>query len=660
MYKQFLSLLVLISFSSMLNAQVVVPGIFTDHMVLQRNALIPVWGWAQPNEKIEIRFHNQVKKAKADKSGLWSVKLDVEQAGGPYQLTIKAKNTIQIKDVWVGEVWLCSGQSNMEFPVGNMGGWQGGVQNYKAETAAANNYPLIRHIKIQHTISSQPQPDFKTSEWKVCDSTNVGEFTAVGYFFAKNSYDSLKIPIGLINDSWGGTNIETWISREGFESSNEFKEMIAGMPKIDLDSLTQLNVKGNELKIEALQGSKLKGLNPDLFKETLFDDSNWPEMNAPQLWEQQSLGDIDGVVWLRKTVNLSAADINSEALLELATIDDEDITYVNGFRVGSTSQYDASRRYKIPMGTLKEGKNVIAIRITDTGGGGGIFGNSDDVKISFSGKDVSLAGNWKFQVTSIMQSTNENAFPSLCYNAMIHPLIPYAFQGVLWYQGESNSGRSYQYRKAFPLLINDWRQKWNNPTMPFYFVQLATFNSSGNSNEGCGWAELREAQTLTLSLPYTGMCVTTDIGNPSDVHPTNKQDVGKRLAAMALNDVYNKKMVCKGPSFQSMEIIGNQVVVSFNDLGGGLTTPDKYGYVKGFELAGNDSVFYFAKAYIQGNTVVVSNENVGSPAAVRFSWMADASESNLFNKEGFPAVPFRTDQWKTVTKDVKYSIEIIK
>lgn len=599
-------------------------------------------------------------KTKANKSGFWSVKLDAEQAGGPYQLTIKAKSTIQINDVLVGEVWLCSGQSNMEFPVGNMGGWQGGVQNYLSETAASNNYPLIRQIKIKHQISSTPQSDFKTNGWKVCDSTTVGEFTAVGYFFAKNIYDSLKIPIGLINDSWGGTNIETWISRKGFESSDEFKEMIAGMPKIDLDSLTQLNVKGNILKVEALQGSKLKDLNPELFKEELFDDSNWPEMNAPQLWEQQSLGDIDGVVWLRKTITLSSADITAEATLELATIDDEDITYVNGTKVGATNQYDAYRRYTIPNRTLKEGKNVISIRITDTGGGGGIYGNYEDMKITYSEKKISLAGNWKFQVESIVQSTNENAFPSLCYNAMIQPLIPYAFQGVLWYQGESNSGRSFQYRKAFPLLINDWRQKWNNPNMPFYFVQLATFNSSGNSNEGCGWAELREAQTLTLSLPNTGMCVTTDIGNPNDVHPANKQDVGKRLATMALNDVYNKKMVYKGPSFQSMEIKGNQAIVTFKDLGSGLTTPDKYGYVKGFEVAGNDSVFYFAKAFIERNKVILSNDMVKSPVAVRFSWMADASESNLFNKEGFPVVPFRTDDWKTVTKDVKYSIEILK
>jgi sialate O-acetylesterase len=243
---------------------------------------------------------------------------------------------------------------------------------------------------------------------------------------------------------------------------------------------------------------------------------------------------------------------------------------------------------------------------------------------------------------------------------MIHPLIPFAFQGVLWCQGESNAGRSYQYRKAFPLLINDWRQKWNNPNMPFYFVQLATFTTTGNSNEGCGWAELREAQTMTLSLPSTGMCVTTDIGIPWDIHPTNKQDVGKRLAAIALNNLYDKKMIYSGPSFKSMEVKGNQVTLSFDNIGTGLFTPDKYGYIKGFEIAGADSVFYFARAYIKGNAVILSSEKVPNPMAAHFGWMGDASECNLFNKEGFPAVPFRTDQWKTVTKDEKYKIEKLK
>jgi len=639
------------------SANVTLPGIFSDNMVLQRNTLIPVWGWANANEKVEVKFNNQTKTVKADKNGKWIVRLDAETAGGPYDLSINGKNTILIKNILVGEVWLCSGQSNMEMPIGKPKEW--GISNFEEVTAAAN-YPMIRQIKIVHTISSLPETDIKTVGWKICDPTTAGEFTAVGYFFAKNIYEELKIPIGIINDCWGGTNIETWISREAFESSDEFKEMIAGMPKINLDSLSKLKVQASELRIEALQGNKIKDLKPEMFNQLSFDDSSWPVLNQPQLWEQQSIGELDGVVWLRKTIILSSLDLTKEATLELSKIDDEDITYVNGVKVGSTSQYDALRKYIIPNGILKEGKNVIAVRVVDNGGGGGIYGDAADLKLSLGNTSIPLSGEWKFQVESIKKTTNENSLPSLCYNAMINPLIPFAFKGVLWYQGESNAGRSYQYRKAFPLLINDWRLKWNYLDMPFYFVQLATFNNPGNSNEGCGWAELREAQALTLQLPNTGMCVTTDIGNPTDIHPTNKQDVGSRLAAIALNNLYGKSRICNGPSFKSMEIKGNEVILSFNNVGAGLVNPDKYGYIKGFEIAGKDQVFHYARAFIQGNTVVLYSDKVENPVAVHFSWMADASECNLFNKEGFPAEPFRTDEWKTVTKDVKYKIEKLK
>ena len=631
-------------------AKVILPKIFSDNMVLQRNGLIPIWGWADANEKIEVRFNNQVKSVKAGKNGKWLIRLDAENAGGPYDMTIKGKNTVQIRNILVGEVWLCSGQSNMEWTVGQS-------MNAKQEIAAANNL-FIRHIKIQRDISSLPQNDINAGDWQICDSTTVANFTGVGYFFAKNLYNELKIPVGLINSSWGGTNIETWISREAFENSDEFKEMIAGMPKIDLDSLSKLKVKGSVMRIEALQGTKMEGMNTSQFREPSFDDSKWPVLNQPQLWEEQSIGELDGIVWLRKTIVLSSLDLTKEATLVLSKIDDNDITYVNGIKVGSTNQWDANRRYTIPPGVFKEGKNVIAVRVEDTGGGGGIYGDAADVKLILYNASLPLSGEWKFQVESVIKTTNQNSLPSLCFNAMISPLIPFAFQGVLWYQGESNAGRSYQYRKAFPLLINDWRQKWNNSSMPFYFVQLATFNNPGNSNEGCGWAELREAQTMTLSLPNTGMCVTTDlVTNPKDIHPTNKQDVGKRLAALALNNLYSKNMICNGPIYKSMEIKNDQVILSFDNIGTGLYTPDKYGYIRGFEMAGKDQVFHYAKAFIKGNTVVLFNEKVENPVAVHFGWIGDASDCNLFNKEGYPAVPFRTDEWKTVTKDEKYKIE---
>lgn len=648
--KSILLVLMIFLMSVQIQAQVTLPAIFADNMVLQRNVEIPIWGTANANEHIEIRFNKQVKKTKADKTGNWFVKLDHEIAGGPFNLMVKGKNTIEIKNILVGEVWLCTGQSNMEWSVSQS-------DNAKNEIATADN-PMIRHIKIDKEVNSLPQNSFNTSKsWQICNSTTVGDFSAVGYFFARNLYNELKIPIGLINISWGGTNIETWISREAFENSEEFKEMIAEMPKVNLDSLSKLKLKGFDKKIESLQAAKIDATNAINFKNEKFEDSNWPELNMPQLWEQQSLGEFDGVVWLRKSIILSADEYKKTADLELSTIDDDDVTYINGVEVGRTSSWNTFRKYTIPAGVLKEGINVIAIRITDNGGGGGIYGNPEDLKLSIGNSNIQLSGSWKFQVEAIKRTVNQNSYPSLCYNAMINPLIPFAFKGVIWYQGESNALRAFQYRKAFPLLINDWRQKWNQGDFPFYFVQLASFVTSGNSNEGCAWAELQEAQTMTLSLPNTGMVVTTDlVTNARDIHPTNKQDVGKRLAAIAFNNCYQKPMVCSGPRYKSMKIIGNQVIVSFDDIGSGLYTPDKYGYIKGFEIAGEDQVFYYAKAYIKDNMIVLSCDEVKNPIAVHFSWIGDASESNLFNKEGFPAVPFRTDDWKTITKDEKYKI----
>jgi sialate O-acetylesterase len=649
MKKNFLTLFNILIINVLSYAKIVLPKIFADNMVLQRNVLIPVWGQSNPYETLEIRFHQQLKSIKADKNGSWSVKLEPEIAGGPYQLSIFAKDTLLIQNVLVGEVWLCSGQSNMSWTVGQS-------QNAQKEIAEANN-PFIRHLKIARDISSLPQNDFKEGTWQVCNPSTVSGFSGVGYFFAKNVYEELKIPIGLIVSSWGGTNIETWMSREAFEDSDEFKTMIAGMPKISLDSISELGARKMVQKIEKQQETKLKNINVIPFKDLSYNDANWPELNQPQIWEQQSLKDFDGVVWLRKTIVLTAEDIKKTAILSLCKIDDEDITYMNGVKVGSTNQWDAKRNYPIPSNVLKVGKNVIAIRVVDHSGGGGIFGEPADLKLNLDNIDIPLSGKWKYQVEAVKKGTSENSLPSLAFNAMINPLIPYAFQGVLWYQGESNAGRAFQYRKAFPLLIKDWRQKWKQGDFPFYFVQLATFQTQGNSNEGCGWAELREAQTQTLQLPNTGMCVTTDIGNPKDIHPTNKQTVGKRLSALALHYMYKKPIVCNSPSYKSMEIKDNQIIIYFNNIGTGLFTPDKYGYIKGFEIAGKDQLFYYAQARIQGNTVVVSNEQVKNPMAVHFGWIGDASENNLFNKEGFPVIPFRTDEWKTVTKNEKYTIE---
>ncbi len=641
------------SIVSGLHAQVTLPKFFGDNMVLQRNGSIPIWGVAKPNEKVVVQFNKQTKATEADNTGKWAIRLDAEKAGGPYVLNINGGNNIQFKNILVGDVWLCSGQSNMEWTVAQS-------DNVTKEITNAN-YPFIRHIKIQRALNSLPNVDIENTEWKVCDSNSVSNFGAVGYFFARNIYQNTKVPIGLINSTWGGTNIETWISREGFESSNEFKEMIAGMPKISLDSLNKNKNYNTTKKIEANQEGKIGNMDVTTFKEIDFDDTRWPLMNIPQLWEEQALGEIDGLVWLRKTITLTKDDVKENAILELSKIDDADVTYINGIKIGSTNSWNTKRKYVIPFNILKEGKNVIAVHVVDNGGGGGIYGDSADVKLTLINRTIGLQGKWKYQVESILKNTTPNSMPSLCYNAMIAPLIPYAFKGILWYQGESNAGRAIQYRKAFPLLINDWRKKFKNNNAAFYFVQLASYTTAGNSNQGCSWAELREAQTMTLLQPNTGMVVTTDlVTDANDIHPTNKQDVGKRLAAIALHNLYNKKMACSGPMYKSMEIKGNQIILSFDNIGSGLSTTDKNGYVKGFEIASSDKVFYDAEAFIKGNTIVLSSKKVVDPIAATFGWMGDATACNLFNKEGFPAVPFRTAEWRNATKSEKYEMEKLK
>ena len=633
----------------MANANVRMPLLFSDGMVLQRNKVIPVWGWADANEKVEVHFNKQTKTIIADQNGKWMVKLDSEKAGGPFELIISGKNKIVIKDVWVGEVWICSGQSNMEFQMYK-------TKNSKDEIEDSN-YPMIRHFGVAQDLSGSLKEDLKAGKWAVCHKETISDFTAVGFFFAKKLYAELKIPIGIINTSWGGTCVETWTSRQAFEKNDEFKAMIADVPQVDMDAVFEIYKKSVLDNIKKVQGFDVIMANENQFKDLNFKDANWPEIKVPSLWENQQIGNIDGIVWMRKTIVLSAEQAKKEAVLHLSKVDDEDVTYVNGVQVGTNNIWEAQRVYTIPAGVLKEGTNVIAVRISDYSGGGGIYGDPADLRIDFKDSNIMLEGLWKFNVVQVKIAISPNSYPSLLYNAMVNPLIPYAFQGVLWYQGEANVWRAKQYKKAFPLMITDWRTKWNQGDFPFYFVQLSTFNEfNGNSKVGSRWAELREAQTETLQLPNTGMVVTTDIGNAKDIHPTNKQDVGARLAAIALNNLYGKKQVCSGPMYKSMEIKENQIILAFDKAGSGLSSSDNSEYVKGFEIAGADKVFYAAKAIIKNNIVIVSCEKVPNPVAVHYGWADDDTEINLFNKEKFPASPFRTDDWEMITANEIYKV----
>ena len=651
MKKLFITILTILFLSTGFG-QVQTAKIFSDSMVLQRGIKIPIWGWANAGEKIKIQFNQQTKTVVTGANRKWKINLDPEKEGAPFLLTISGSNQIQIKDVLVGDVWICSGQSNMEMTVKNS-------NNAVMEIPSANN-KMIRHVKIPNNIGDRPHADLlRNTQWKTAVPANVGDFTAVGYFFAKELYAKLKVPIGLINTSWGGTHVETWTSREAFENSEEFKEMIEKIPALNLDSLSKIQKDKMMVVINKLQGGLAKPEIINTWSETNFNDSKWPQMKVPGLWEEQSLSNIDGVVWFRKTILISEADAGKPAEISLGMIDDNDETYLNGVKIGSTNGYNVKRLYHVSAGILKAGKNVLAVRVDDTGGGGGLYSDANELHLSINNKKQSLAGNWNFQVATLVNNTTvgPNSYPTLLFNAMINPLIPFGIKGAIWYQGESNADRAYQYRKAFPLMINDWRNRWGQGNFPFYFVQLASFNSAnGNSERGSKWAELREAQTLTLSLPNTGMAVTTDIGESKDIHPKNKQDVGKRLAAVAMQNAYGKtNWVYSGPIFRSVKMEGNKALISFSSIGSGLYC--KSGTLQGFEIAGTDQKFYPATGVIKGNLVVISAGTVLQPLAVRYAWADDIPQANLFNKEGFPAGPFRTDQWKGITEAVKFTIQ---
>lgn len=654
--KKLFSVLLLCSFVSVIvSANVRLPKFFSDNMVLQRSKPINIWGWASPKEKITIQFNHQTKTTKAANTGKWLVMLDAETAGGPYRLTVSGKNKIIINNVLVGEVWVCSGQSNMEMPIA---GW-GQIFNYEEEIKNAD-YPLIRQFDVPNTVSFTPQEDVSGGDWKICNSTNAGEFSAAAYFFARELYNHLKVPIGLINSTWGGTQCESWTSQQGFAESDEYKNIADVIKSGDIQTVLK---NRNETKIKNLEKLTTSVNQSEItrWKNADFDDSQWKQLKAPGIWEGQGLDDLDGVVWYRKTIFIKDEDIAKAATLQLAKIDDNDETFVNGTNIGSTAGWDIERKYTIPAGILKAGKNVIAIKITDNGGSGGIYGDTAALKLITGNETISLAGDWKYNIESVIKPTvviGPNDFPTVLFNGMINPLIPYTFKGVIWYQGESNEARAYQYRKIFPLMITDWREHWNAGNFPFFFVQLSTFGSANaNSNNGSRWGELRESQAKTLALPNTGMVVTTDIGNPANIHPKDKQDVGKRLAAVALHDVYSKQGEYMSPLYQSMKVDGNKIILSFSHAENGWFVKDKYGYLKGFEIAAADKKFYPAKAIFDGDKIVVFQDGiVENPVAVRYNWADDASEGNVYNKEMFPLAPFRTDDWKGITDEVKFSV----
>lgn len=647
--KTLLGVLTLLLISANSHADVKLPEIIGDHMVLQRNEPVRIWGWADNKEKVTINFNNQKKIVRADKEGNWSVTLDPMKEGGPFEMTITGKNEIKLNDILIGEVWICSGQSNMEWPVSQSNNAEEEIQNA--------NYPNIRIFNVPRNLKLDPVKNIPEADWHRVTPETIAGFSAVGYFFGRNLHKELNVPIGLIGSNWGGTVVETWTSKESVETTGYFTDKMQMLEDMDEEELK----KTMEEKVREIKENipfKNDGLQDGIatWAANDFNDDNWKTMELPQLWENGPLPSLDGIVWFRKSIILSENQAANGATLYLSKIDDSDMTWVNGYLVGETlNQYSAERKYSVPADILKAGENVITIRVEDTGGGGGVWGSPENMKMTGSNLNLSLTGKWKYQVSPKNLSLGNsrigpNDYPTLLFNGMIHPIEKFTLQGAIWYQGESNASRAYQYRTLFPLLITDWRKQFENPDLTFLFVQLANFQPALDEPAESTWAELREAQTMTLELPKTGMAVIIDIGEADDIHPRNKQDVGYRLSLAARHIEYGEDIVYSGPIYESMVIDDSRIRISFKHTGSGLVADNKFGYLMGFQIAGTDKKWQWAKAKIEGDQVVVYNKHVQNPVAVRYAWADNPEEANLCNKEGLPASPFRTDNWKGITE----------
>jgi sialate O-acetylesterase len=632
-------------------AQLKPAQILSDNMVLQRNMPIPVWGKAQPNEKITVTFNQKKYSTKANAQGKWMVKMEALPASEKsYQMDIQgAKNKVSFKNILMGDVWICSGQSNMEWTVEN---------SNDANTEIANaQHPQIRLFQVKKRVALKPEADLQDEVWKVCEPQNVAKFSAVGYFFGRELHQKYKVPMGLIDCSWGGTNAETWISKPAIvKNAEEYAATMQTLDALDMKVISEQR----KAKLKALIGEIPEndlGLVGDkaVWADPAMDVTTWKSMNIPQLWENAGLEQLDGIVWFRKELELTEEQAQKGVILNIGKVDDSDITWVNGVKVGETlDKYDALRRYVIEPKVLKAGKNIIAVRVEDYRGGGGLWGTAEEfyAQVNTTNTKIPLAGDWKYKVSKAILGDavlEPNTYPTLLFNGMISPIIPYSIKGAIWYQGESNVGRAHRYQHIFPLLIKDWREQWQQGDFPFFWVQLANYQKAPANPTESAWAELREAQTTTLSVPNTGMALAIDIGEADDIHPRNKQDVGRRLALAAQKVVYGDNIVHSGPQYKSMKIEGKEIRIDFELFGSKLMVKDRYGYLKGFAVASSDKKFYWAKARLEGNQVVVWSEQVPNPVAVRYAWADNPDDVNLYNEVGLPALPFRTDVWEGVT-----------
>lgn len=637
--------------TGVLQAKVVLPSVFTDNMVLQQKTDITFYGDATKNKQLIVKtgWNGKEYHTEADGQGKWSLKIPTPAAGGPYEITFSDGKKLQLKNVMIGEVWFCSGQSNMEMPVA---GW-GKVMNYEQEIAEAA-YPAIRLFQVKKNTSLAPLKEVESTlgGWQECSSATVPEFSALAYFYARALWKELNVPIGVIDCTWGGTPAEAWTNHETLRQVMGFREEMDKLERLGFDPNRMEQAYSEERahwqslfteKDKRMENGKLCWTAPSLSEE------DWQTISLPGYWEGKGLKDFDGIIWFRRSLEIPAEWAGKPLTLRLGMIDDEDITYFNGVEIARGAGYMTPRTYTIPAKLVKAGKAVLAVRVSDFGGEGGIHGKAEELYVEADGKRISLAGDWKYRIGLSLKGfppapvspIQSSSYPTVLFNAMVKPWTAFPIKGVIWYQGEANVGRSEQYGDLFPALITDWRRQWRS-NFPFYFVQLANFMESKKIQPNSEWAALREAQTKALKLDQVGMAVTIDIGLADDIHPKNKQEVGRRLALLALAGSYGKNVSSSAPVFQNYIIKGDKMELDFGQKQDGFKIKDTT--LKGFTIAGPDRVFYSAEAMVQNGKIIVSSPKVSVPLAARYGW-ADNPDCNLYGENGLPVAPFRTDCW---------------
>lgn len=626
--------------------QISLPQMVRDSMVLQRNATINIWGWASPKEKIKLVFQQKKYQTITGDDGKWLIKLSPMQAGGPYSMDISGKNKITLKEILIGDVWFCSGQSNMvhQLNIHDI--------TYAQEIANANNSRIRQFWVPTLTSLEGPKENFPSGFWKSAVGEDIRPFSAVAYFFAKKIQDKYQVPIGIINSSVGGTPIEAWTSEDGFKEFPQLEKTI----QRNKDTSYLKSIKASTPNGMARVNAKVqdKGLleSPKWF-EPNYSPKGWHNINVPGYWEDQGIKDLNGTVWYRKEIHIPASILGKPGKVFLGRIVDSDILYINGKQVGNTTYMYPQRRYPIASDLLKEGKNILVIKVTNNAGKGG-FITDKPYSLIIGSDTIDLKGTWQYKVGEVFNPIPRSAVlgggginpqnqPAALYNAMISPAINYTIKGILWYQGESNAGRASDYAKLQPAQIMDWRNKWQLGDIPFVFVQLPNFMDANYVPSESQWAELRESQFKSLAVKNTAMAVAIDLGEWNDIHPDNKKDVGERLALAAEKLAYDTNIVHSGPLFKSSTIEGNKIILSFDHIGSGLVTNDGE-EPKEFAIAGADKKFVWAKTKIENNRVIVWSDELAKPAFVRYAWADNPVYPNLYNREGLPASPFRTDK----------------